>query len=100
VFVNKKSIAITVAVSFLFGCMPKPENTMDVAQPKTRPVKNITNFSQSLECMDALFIKYEISGHDLASTSIPDQTGKLVLGVRDMLINAISKISRNSHLNI
>jgi len=96
VFVNKKSIAITVAVSFLFGCMPKPENTMDVAQPKTRPVKNITNFSQSLECMDALFIKYEISGHDLASTSIPDQTGKLVLGVRDMLINAISKISRNS----
>jgi hypothetical protein len=96
VFVDK-IVAIFLVPSFLIGCMPKVGDVSTTIQPKTRPVRNITGFSQAMECMDGLFVKYEISNHQMASTAIPDSSGKLSLGVRDMLINAISKMSRNSH---
>ena len=77
--------------------MPNTSDVLNVEQPKSRPIRNLTNFSQAMECMDGLFIKYRVSNHDIASTDIPDKTGKLMLGAKDMLINAISKMSRNSH---
>lgn len=85
-----------MVLPLLSSCMPNPSDVLNVEQPKSRPTRNITNFSQAMECMDGLFVKYGRSNHDIASTDIPDQTGKLTLGVRDMLINAISKMSRNS----
>ena len=80
----------------LSGCMPNASDVLNVEQPKSRPIKNLTNFSQAMECMDGLFVKYGRSGHDIASTDIPDKTNKLTLGIKDMLINSISKMSRNS----
>jgi len=83
-------------IPLLTGCMPNASDTLAVEQPKNRPSRNMTNFSQAMECMDGLFVKYGRSGHDIASTDISDKTGKLTLGGRDMLINAIAKMSRNS----
>jgi len=93
---NNKAISFLMMIPLLTGCMPNASDTLAVEQPKNRPSRNMTNFSQAMECMDGLFVKYGRSGHDIASTDISDKTGKLTLGGRDMLINAIAKMSRNS----
>jgi len=91
-----RRISTSLIVLFLVGCMPKTDNVLVVAQPKARPMRNMTSFSQAMSCMDRLFIKHGVNNHDIASTSIPDATGKITLGIKDMLINAVSNMSRNS----
>ena len=64
------------------------------AAPKTPAIKTITNFTQSLRCMDELFYAYGKQGIAITSTGIPDETGKVKTGTKEMLITCLLYTSR------
>jgi curli biogenesis system outer membrane secretion channel CsgG/peptidoglycan hydrolase-like protein with peptidoglycan-binding domain len=67
------------------------------AGPKTPAIKTVTNFSQALRCMDELFLAYGKQGIVLTSTGIPDETGKVRTGTKEMLITAVAKMTVKSN---
>lgn len=67
------------------------------AAPKTPAIKTVTNFSQALRCMDELFLAYGKNGIVLTSTGIPDETGKVRTGTKEMLITAVAKMTVKSN---
>ena len=89
---------LATGMMVLAGCgvTSQPERAYIVAQPKTPAVKNITSFDQSLRCMDDLFASFGVRDVAIASAGIPDETGKITAGTKDMLISAISKMSVKS----
>lgn len=85
---------ICVALS---GCVAPPASfAPSIAQPDTRPARNFTSFSDSLRCMDALFIQAKRPRVLVSSTDIPDETREIDVGADDMLINALSQMNARS----
>lgn len=83
--------------SLLAGCFTMPEDVPIKARPDTAPTRTITSFSASLRCMDDLFIQYGISGWLVTSDGIPDATGEVSAGTKEMLISSISQASVKSN---
>lgn len=92
-------VTATVAIALLLvGCQAAdPQKTNIVAQPKTPAVKNITNFTSSLRCMDDLFSKYRVQDYIITSAGLPDATGQVQAGTKEMMISAISKMAIKSN---
>jgi len=67
------------------------------AAPKTPAVKTITNFSQALRCMDELFLGFGKQGIVITSAGIPDETGKVKTGTKEMLITAVARMTVKSN---
>jgi len=86
-----------VALAMVSGCVTAaPERAYEVRQPKTSVVRTFTSFSDSLRCMDELFVKYGVRDIVITSDGIPDATGKVSAGTKDMLISAMSRMSVRS----
>jgi curli biogenesis system outer membrane secretion channel CsgG len=89
--------AVWGGLAMLAGCQTTPvEEVPAIARPEARPVKNITGFSESLRCMDDLFGAFGIHNVVITSQGIPDATGEIQAGTKEMLISAVSKMSGNS----
>ncbi len=73
------------------------QNAHTVAQPKTTPVRNLTSFTPALQCMDNLFLSFGVSNVVITSAGIPDATGEVRTGTKDMLISAVSRMSVKSN---
>ncbi|MFN3076160.1 MAG: DUF4384 domain-containing protein [Alphaproteobacteria bacterium] len=73
-----------------------PETAASVTVAKTPVMKTMTSFTPALQCMDEMMIAYGIQGITITSPGVSDQTQKVTVGTRDMLINALSLISRKS----
>ena len=84
-------------MSFLSACQPRPETAYSVVQPQTRAVRNIGNFNESLRCMDDLFILQGKQDIYITTAGIPDATGLIAAGTKDMFITAVSRMSARSH---
>ena len=80
----------------LIGCQPNPETAHIAAQPQTAPVRTITSFNDALRCMDELFLAQGKKDIYITSAGIPDATGMVAAGTKEMLITAISKMSATS----
>lgn len=92
-----KRALIAALVAALAGCgLPDPRKAPVVAQPSNAPTRNLTSFSEALRCMDQLFVAHGKTGFIITSTALPDATGKMSVGVRDMLITAVSRMSQHS----
>jgi len=93
-----KSLLAVAGLATLAGCgvTGAPERAYDVRQPKANVVRTFTNFSESLRCMDNLFARFGVANVVITSDGIPDATGKVAAGTKDMLISAISKMSVRS----
>ncbi|MBF0178632.1 MAG: DUF4384 domain-containing protein [Magnetococcales bacterium] len=78
------------------GALPDPEKASVSMAPKGMPTRNLTGFSDALRCMDNLFLEHRKKGYKLTSTAMNDSTGKLALGVRDMLMTTVSAMSAAS----
>lgn len=74
----------------------KPGRAYDVVAPQTQPVRTLTSFSESLTCMDDLFVQAGIKNVVITSAGLPDATGRVRAGTKDMLISAISRMSIKS----
>lgn len=77
--------------------MSDPEKAAVVVQPKTPPSKAISSFTPALQCMDDLLWQHGKSEIYITSSGIPDATGKVSTGTRDMLISAVSRMSAKSN---
>lgn len=64
------------------------------AGPAARPFRSITGFADGLRCMDNQMITYGVREMPLLVEDLNDQTKKLSAGTRDMLISAISDMSK------
>ncbi|SEH31043.1 Putative peptidoglycan binding domain-containing protein [Magnetospirillum fulvum] len=80
------------------GCrmVADPGSAPVVSQPTTPVVKNLTNFSNALRCMDSLFVSFGKRDIVITSDGLPDHTGVITSGTKEMMISAISKMSTKS----
>ena len=85
-----------LALLMLAGCATDPQKAIEIAKPKTLPATNLTNFSDSLRCMDDLLLSFGRHNIVVTSAGIPDATGSVSAGTKDMLISAISRMSVKS----
>lgn len=80
----------------LAACQPRPETAYDVAQPRTAAVRNIGNFNEALRCMDDMFIASGKRDIYITTAGIPDATGLIAAGTKEMFITAVSRMSTKS----
>ena len=84
------------------GCVdsvrnPTAASTIEVAKGPEAPVqRNITGFDDSLQCMDQLFIDNGVRDIVVLAEDLNDNTKKINIGARDMLISAVSDMTRRS----
>lgn len=64
--------------------------------PKGPPQKLFTGFDEPLRCMDRLLATYGVRNVTLVIEEIPDTTGKVKAGARDMFISATSRMTQRS----
>ena len=95
--IGRKSILAMGLVSLVTGCFTMPEEVPIKARPDASPVRTITSFSASLRCMDRLFKQYGTTNWLVTSDGIPDATGEISTGSKEMLISAISQASVQSN---
>jgi curli biogenesis system outer membrane secretion channel CsgG len=80
----------------LGACQANPETAHVAVQPRTAPVRTITSFDEPLRCMDDLFLTQGKKDIYVTSAGIPDATGQIAAGTKEMLITAIAKMSARS----
>ncbi len=64
--------------------------------PKDLPKLNSTGFKSALRCMDYLMISYGVKNLSILVEDIADSTRKVSAGPKDMVISAVSQMSRRS----
>ncbi|MEM0986169.1 MAG: DUF4384 domain-containing protein [Pseudomonadota bacterium] len=88
--------ALLASAAMLAGCAASPDTVYRAAEPKAQPVAANTNFSDALTCMDDMLYAYGIRDIRLTTNGIPDSTGEIQVGTRDMFISAVSRMSSRS----
>lgn len=96
VLLSSALLSMAVQADDLFSSESKVTAARAAAGPKTGAVKTITSFSQALRCMDDLFLGFDKRGIVITSAGIPDETGKVRTGTKEMLITAVSKMTVKS----
>lgn len=74
-----------------------PEKAPVFARPGTQPVRTLTSFSASLRCMDGLLAKFGRANYLVTAQGLPDATGEVKAGTKEMLISSISAMSAESN---
>ncbi len=100
-FLRNALVTALITVTFA-ACTPvkqdvKQELPKLMKGPSEAPRRTITNFSPALRCMDGLLIDYGIYDISMLVEDIRDATKKVKAGAKDMLISAISEMTRRSH---
>ena len=73
------------------------DKTAAVAKgPESAPFRSITGFSSALRCMDHLMIDYGVRDVTMLVEELADATKKINAGTRDMLITAMSDMTKRS----
>ena len=99
-------LLLLAATVMTIGCST-PMNARDDAnfqsygyaadRPTVRPVRSISSFSDSLMCMDRLFREAHTPTMLITSKQIPDYSGRVAVASKDMVITALSQMSRLSN---
>lgn len=97
------ALAATLAAAAA-GCAVSPREHASFFQklpvenrPVTAPVRSISSFSESLVCMDRMLADYGKGTTLVTSKIIPDASGKVAVATKDMVITALSQMSRTSN---
>ena len=101
-------LACAVVAVFLGACASSEEKAREVhkdvmsaadqakAGPKAIPSRSFTSFTPALRCMDNLMLTYGVKGVNALVEDLQDATKKVNAGTRDMLITAMSEMTRRS----
>ncbi|MDR1463203.1 MAG: DUF4384 domain-containing protein [Azoarcus sp.] len=95
---------LTAAAVWMSGCISEQavRQEAEIAAepvrvgPEKPAVKSITNFTPALRCMDNVLMMYGIRDVVVISEDINDNTKKVSAGTKDMLISAVSEMTRRS----
>lgn len=97
---------VTAIATLLAGCAAPMNAREDAAfqshgyaadRPTVRPVRAFSSFSDSLMCMDHLFREAQLPTTLITSKQIPDFSGRVAVATKDMVITALSQMSRLSN---
>lgn len=66
-------------------------------RPVVRPTRSISSFSDSLMCMDRMLRDAQLPTTLITSKQIPDYSARVPVATKDMVITAISQMSRLSN---
>ncbi|EER60592.1 Peptidoglycan-binding domain 1 protein [Acidovorax delafieldii 2AN] len=66
-------------------------------RPVVRPTRSISSFSDSLMCMDHLLREAQLPPTLITSKQIPDYSSRVPVASKDMIITALSQMSRLSN---
>ena len=101
--IKKTLFALALAASALGGCStfdtkgPVIEAAEELKTgPEQSPFVTITGFSSALQCMDNSMIVYGVRDLSVLVEDIVDNTKKVDAGTKDMLVSAVSSMSRRS----
>lgn len=79
------------------ACAATTAESVKAAQaPSLTPTPASTGFSQGLQCMDDMFHDYGVRNVLITTKGVPDSTGEISAGTREMLISAVSRMSERS----
>lgn len=100
--INYCRILTSSLAIFLISCTLPAKNkindtlsTQQTASPDGRPFDAITDFTESLQCMDDYLIRYKVKDLSILVVEDRDVTGQVV-GAKDMAVTALSKMARKS----
>src|SRR6201996_6826799 len=93
----RRTALATAMLTLLAACQTRPEAAYDVANPRTPAVRNIGNFNEALRCMDDMFIAQGKQDIYITTAGIPDATGLIAAGTKEMFITAVSRMSAKSN---
>ena len=97
---------VMIAVLFLAGCATPMDSRKDAEfqsygytmnRPVIRPTRSLSSFSESLMCMDRMLRESQLPTVLITSKSIPDFSSRVPAAAKDMIITALSQMSRLSH---
>jgi hypothetical protein len=97
--------AVPALAALLAACATNPIDTRrEVRQqaaaaskgPQAAPFRSITNFSDGLRCMDNHLLDYGVRDVAVIVEDILDETKKVNAGTKEMLISAVSDMTRRS----
>ncbi|QCB48683.1 DUF4384 domain-containing protein [Hydrogenophaga sp. PAMC20947] len=100
------SVSLVAAALFISGCSTPLDARKDTGfqsnahamdRPANRPVRSLSSFSDSLMCMDHMFRDAEVPTTLITSKQIPDYSGRVPVATKDMIITALSQMSRLSN---
>ena len=99
------SMLLGAALALLGGCAQlDPRKDADYQsyapaadRPVVRPVRSISSFNESLFCMDHMLRAAEVPTTLIAAKQFPDYSGKVPAATKDMMITALSRMSRLSN---
>jgi peptidoglycan hydrolase-like protein with peptidoglycan-binding domain len=101
-FVTRAALSLAAAAA-LAGCASLDSNVYVAAKanevktgPKSAPYKSITGFASGLRCMDNLLLEHGARDVSVIVEDLADQTKKVNAGTKDMLISAVSDMTRRS----
>jgi hypothetical protein len=66
-------------------------------RPTVRPTRSLSSMSASLMCMDHMFRQADLPTTLITSKQIPDVSGKIAVATKDMIVTAISQMSKLSN---
>ena len=96
-------VTIGFVASFGAGCssLDMKKNVVEEAKvlkkgPAQAPSRAITNFSSALRCMDGMFAGFGVRDVSVMVEDLHDTTKKVNAGTKDMLISAVSDMTRRS----
>jgi hypothetical protein len=93
----------TAALVALVGCASSEAlqqkvavSANEVAKGKAAPFQTVTNFSGAVRCMDAMLVDYGVRDIGILVEDLEDQTKKVSVGTKDMLLSTLSDMTRRS----
>jgi hypothetical protein len=97
----KNLLVLFILSSSLLGCFNFRKDVQEEMKeldkgPDLAPTKSLTNFSDALRCMDNMMLEYGIRDVSALVEDLQDKTTKINAGTRDMLISAVSDMTRRS----
>ena len=66
-------------------------------RPTSRPTRSLSSLTPSLMCMDLMFRQAELPTTLVTSKQIPDASTKVAVATKDMIVTALSQMSRLSN---
>ena len=104
--IRKWSTSLLAMVAVLAGCATPLDarkhtefqsHAHAADRPTARPVRSFSSFSDSLMCMDRLFRDAQLPTTLITSKQIPDYSTRVAVATKDMIVTALSQMSRTSN---
>lgn len=90
--------AVAFVLSACAAPPPRPgvELQPAAAGPRAAPQRNVTHFTEGLRCMDDMLHRFGVRDVSVMIEDMQDQSRRLGVGTRDMMISAFADMTRRS----